>query len=49
MSYNIDRPACAMVQEDAKLVMKYLDTGHVEATGYHKYWLVKERRWVSNS
>jgi formylmethanofuran dehydrogenase subunit C len=32
-----------MAQEDAKLVMKYLDIGHVEAMGYHKYGLVKER------
>lgn len=33
----------AMSQEDAKLMMKYLDIGHVEAMGYHKYGLVKER------
>jgi formylmethanofuran dehydrogenase subunit C len=33
----------SMVQEDAKLLMKYLDIGHVEAMGYHKYGLVKER------
>ncbi|VVB93042.1 Tungsten-containing formylmethanofuran dehydrogenase 2 subunit C [uncultured archaeon] len=32
-----------MAQEDAKLIMKYLDIGHVEAMGYHKYGLVKER------
>ncbi len=32
-----------MAQEDAKLLMKYLDTGHVEVMGYHKYGLVKER------
>jgi hypothetical protein len=28
---------------DAKLLMKYLDIGHVEAMGYHKYGLVRER------
>ncbi len=33
----------AMAQEDAKLLMKYLDIGHVEAMGYHKYGLVRER------
>lgn len=33
----------AMSQEDAKLMMKYLDIGHVEAMGYHKYGLMKER------
>lgn len=32
-----------MAQEDAKMIMKYLDIGHVEAMGYHKYGLVKER------
>ncbi|MCZ7400541.1 MAG: formylmethanofuran dehydrogenase [Candidatus Methanoperedens sp.] len=33
----------SMAQEDAKLLMKYLDIGHVEAMGYHKYGIVKER------
>ncbi len=33
----------AMAEVDAKLLMKYLDIGHVEAMGYHKYGLVKER------
>ncbi len=33
----------SMAEEDAKLIMKYLDIGHVEAMGYHKYGLVKER------
>ncbi len=33
----------AMAEVDAKLLMKYLDIGHVEAMGYHKYGLVRER------
>jgi formylmethanofuran dehydrogenase subunit C len=33
----------ALAEVDAKLLMKYLDIGHVEAMGYHKYGLVKER------
>ncbi|MCZ7380970.1 MAG: formylmethanofuran dehydrogenase [Candidatus Methanoperedens sp.] len=33
----------AMAEVDVKLLMKYLDIGHVEAMGYHKYGLVKER------
>ncbi len=33
----------AMAEVDAKLLMKYLGLGHVEAMGYHKYGLVKER------
>lgn len=33
----------AMSQEDARLIMKHLDTGHVEAMSYHKYGLLKER------
>lgn len=32
-----------MTQDDAKLLMKYLDIGHVEAMSYHKYGLVRER------
>lgn len=32
-----------MTQEDAKMIMKYLGVGHVEAMSYHKYGLVKER------
>jgi formylmethanofuran dehydrogenase subunit C len=32
-----------MTQEDAKLIMKYLDIGHVEAMGYHKYGVMRER------
>lgn len=33
----------AMSQDDARLIMKHLGTGHVEAMSYHKYGLVKER------
>jgi formylmethanofuran dehydrogenase subunit C len=33
----------AMAEVDAKLLMKYLEIGHVEAMGYHKYGLVRER------
>ncbi len=33
----------AMAEMDTKLLMKYLDIGHVEAMGYHKYGLVRER------
>ncbi len=33
----------AMAEVDAKLLMKYLDIGHVEAMGYHKYGLLRER------
>ena len=33
----------AMAEVDAKLLMKYLGLGHVEAMGYHKYGLVRER------
>lgn len=33
----------AMLQEDARLIMKHLGMGHVEAMSYHKYGLVKER------
>ncbi len=33
----------AMAQQDAKLIMKFLDIGHVEAMGYHKYGIVRER------
>ncbi len=33
----------SMAEVDAKLLMKYLDIGHVEAMGYHKYGLVRER------
>ncbi len=33
----------AMAEVDAKLLMKYLDIGHVEAMGYHKYGLMRER------
>lgn len=32
-----------MLQEDAKLIMKNLGAGHVEAMSYHKYGIVKER------
>ncbi|VVB87269.1 Tungsten-containing formylmethanofuran dehydrogenase 2 subunit C [uncultured archaeon] len=30
-------------QEDARLIMKHLGTGHVEAMSYHKYGLIKEK------
>ncbi|MFA4934599.1 MAG: formylmethanofuran dehydrogenase [Candidatus Methanoperedens sp.] len=33
----------AMLQEDARLIMKHLGMGHVEAMSYHKYGLMKER------
>jgi formylmethanofuran dehydrogenase subunit C len=33
----------AMAEVEGKLLMKYLDIGHVEAMGYHKYGLVRER------
>lgn len=33
----------AMLQDDARLIMKHLGTGHVEAMSYHKYGLMKER------
>jgi formylmethanofuran dehydrogenase subunit C len=33
----------SMAEVNAKLIMKYLDIGHVESMGYHKYGLVKER------
>ncbi len=33
----------AMSQEDARVIMKHLGAGHVEAMSYHKYGLVKER------
>ncbi len=33
----------AMLQEDAKLIMRHLDVGHVEAMSYHKYGIVRER------
>ncbi len=33
----------AMSQEDAKLIMRHLGIGHVEAMGYHKYGIVRER------
>jgi formylmethanofuran dehydrogenase subunit C len=33
----------AMSQEDARLIIKHLGTGHVEAMSYHKYGLMKER------
>ena len=33
----------AMSQDDARLIMKYLGAGHVEAMSYHKYGLMKER------
>ncbi len=33
----------AMSHEDAKLIMRHLGIGHVEATGYHKYGIVRER------
>ncbi|NJD52529.1 MAG: formylmethanofuran dehydrogenase [Candidatus Methanoperedens sp.] len=32
-----------IAQEDAKLIMKNLGIGHVEAMSYHKYGIVKER------
>lgn len=32
-----------MLQDDAKLIMKHLGLGHVEAMSYHKYGLMKER------
>ena len=32
-----------IAQEDAKIIMKNLDIGHVEAMSYHKYGIVKER------
>ncbi len=32
-----------MTQDDAKLIMKHLGVGHVEAMSYHKYGLMKER------
>lgn len=30
-------------QEDAKVIMKHLGTGHVEAMSYHKYGIMRER------
>jgi formylmethanofuran dehydrogenase subunit C len=33
----------AMSQDDARLIMKHLGTGHVEAMSYHKYGLLKEK------
>ncbi len=33
----------AMSQDDVRLIMKHLGTGHVEAMSYHKYGLMKER------
>jgi formylmethanofuran dehydrogenase subunit C len=33
----------AISQEDARLIMKNLGTGHVEAMSYHKYGLLKEK------
>lgn len=32
-----------MAQEDAGVIMKYLDMGHVEAMSYHKYGIAKEK------
>ncbi len=32
-----------MLQQDAKLIMKFLDIGHVEAMSYHKYGILRER------
>ncbi len=33
----------AMSQEDAQVIMNHLGIGHVEAMGYHKYGILKER------
>ncbi len=33
----------AMGQDDAKSIMRYLGLGHVEAMGYHKYGIIRER------
>ncbi len=33
----------SMSQEDAKVIIKYLSIGHVEAMSYHKYGIMKER------
>ncbi|NJD78739.1 MAG: formylmethanofuran dehydrogenase [Candidatus Methanoperedens sp.] len=33
----------AMAQDDARLIMRYLSPGHVEAMSYHKYGIIKER------
>jgi formylmethanofuran dehydrogenase subunit C len=33
----------AMSQEDAKVIIKHLGIGHVEAMSYHKFGIVKER------
>ncbi len=32
-----------MSQEDAKVIMRHLGTGHVEAMSYHKYGIMRER------
>ncbi len=32
-----------MTQEDAKLIMRHLGIGHVEAMSYHKYGILRER------
>ncbi|VVB95143.1 Tungsten-containing formylmethanofuran dehydrogenase 2 subunit C [uncultured archaeon] len=33
----------AMAQDDGNLIMRYLGLGHVEAMGYHKYGIMRER------
>jgi len=33
----------SMLQEDAKVIIKHLGIGHVEAMSYHKYGILKER------
>ncbi len=33
----------AISQDDARLIMKHVGTGHVESMSYHKYGLLKER------
>jgi len=33
----------SMLQDDAKVIIKHLGIGHVEAMSYHKYGIVKER------